>query len=74
MAHKFMHSKCYDSEMGFCFLTGCPLESQLISCHSSIPPHTKDIEQKWKSVEKANKDEQSSGMDSLKVFLHLQFS
>lgn len=58
----------------FAVVTRCPQEGQLIACHSSIPPHTKDIEQYWKSAEKANKDEQSSGTDSLKVFLHLQFS
>lgn len=58
----------------FAVVIGCPQGGQLIVCHSSIPPHTKHIEQNCKSAEKANKDEQSSGTDSLKVFLHLQFS
>lgn len=54
-------------------VTGCP-QGQLTACHSSVPPHTKDTQQSWKSAEKANKDEQSSGTDSLKVFLHLHIS
>lgn len=58
----------------FAVVTGCPQEGQLTACHSSVPPHAKDMQQSWKSAEKASKDEQSFGTDSLKVFLHLQFS
>lgn len=33
-----------------------------------------DMQQSWKSAEKTNKDKQSSGTDSLKVFLHPHIS